>query len=60
VSDGNIYIYIYYFGTVIIIIIIIIIFFVTAAQCGLWPPRVTRFLDQTQRRATVGRTLPDE
>jgi hypothetical protein len=28
----------------------------SAAQRGLWPPRFTRFLDHTQRRATVGRT----
>jgi hypothetical protein len=27
-----------------------------AAQRGLWPPRNKRFLDHTQRRATVGRT----
>jgi hypothetical protein len=26
------------------------------AQRGLWPPRYTRFLDHTQRRATVSRT----
>jgi hypothetical protein len=28
----------------------------SAAQCGLRPPRTTRFRDHTQRRATVGRT----
>jgi hypothetical protein len=32
----------------------------STAQCGLWPPRITRFLDHTQRRATVGRTPLDE
>jgi hypothetical protein len=32
----------------------------SAAQRGLWPPRFTRFLDHTQRRATVGRTALDE
>jgi hypothetical protein len=37
-------------------IIIIIIFSVTAAQRGLWHPGHTRILDNTQRRATVGRT----
>jgi hypothetical protein len=31
-----------------------------AAQRGLWPPRIMRFLDHTQRRATVGRTPLDE
>jgi hypothetical protein len=31
-----------------------------AAQRGLWPPRITRFLDHTQRRATVGRTPLEE
>jgi hypothetical protein len=36
--------------------IICIIFSGSAAQCGLWPPRHTKFLDHTQRRATVGRT----
>jgi hypothetical protein len=40
--------------------IIIIIFSGFAAQRGLWPPRFTRFLDHTQRRATVGRTPLDE
>jgi hypothetical protein len=34
-----------------------IIFSGFAAQRGLWPPRITRFLDHTQRRATVGRTV---
>jgi hypothetical protein len=29
-------------------------------NCGLWPPRYMRFLDHTQRRATVGRTPLDE
>jgi hypothetical protein len=28
----------------------------SAAQRGLWPPRHTRFLDHTQRRAIFGRT----
>jgi hypothetical protein len=37
-----------------------IIFSGSAAQRGLWPPRHTRFLDHTQRRATVGRTPLDE
>jgi hypothetical protein len=37
-------------------IIIIIIFSSSTAKRGLWPPRHTRFLDHTQRRATVGRT----
>jgi hypothetical protein len=32
----------------------------SAAQHGLWPPRHTRFLDHTQRRATAGRTPLDE
>jgi hypothetical protein len=40
--------------------IIIIIFSGSAAQRGLWPPRITRFLVHTQRRATVGRTPLDE
>jgi hypothetical protein len=49
----------------IIIIIIIIIITTTiisgfAAQRGLWPPRITRFFEHTQRRATVGRTPLDE
>jgi hypothetical protein len=44
----------------IMIIIIIIIFSGSAAQRGLWPPRHTRFLDHTQRRATLGRTSLDE
>jgi hypothetical protein len=39
---------------------IIIIFSGIAAQRGLWSPRHTRFLDHTQRRATVGRTPLDE
>jgi hypothetical protein len=39
---------------------ITIIFFGSAAQRGLWPPRHTRFLDHTQRRATVGRTPLEE
>jgi hypothetical protein len=33
--------------------------FGSAAQCGLWPPRTTRFCDHT-RRTTVGRTPLDE
>jgi hypothetical protein len=37
------------------IIIIIIIFSGSAVQRELWPPRHTRFLDHTQRRATVSR-----
>jgi hypothetical protein len=45
---------------IIIIIIIIIIISGTAAQRGLWPPRHTKFLDHTQRRATVCRALLDE
>jgi hypothetical protein len=32
----------------------------SAAQRGPWPPRNTRFLDHTQRHATVGRTPLDE
>jgi hypothetical protein len=32
----------------------------SAARRGLWPPRFMRFLDHTQRRATVGRTSLDE
>jgi hypothetical protein len=43
-----------------VIIIIIIIISGSAAQRGLWPSRVTRFLDLTQRRATVGLTPLDE
>jgi hypothetical protein len=36
-------------------------FFCLALQpSGLWPPRHKRFLDHTQRRATVGRTPLDE
>jgi hypothetical protein len=31
----------------------------SAAQCRLWPPHITRFLDHT-RRATVGRTPLDK
>jgi hypothetical protein len=38
----------------------IIIFSESTAQRGLWPPRFTRFLDHTQRRAIVGRTPLDE
>jgi hypothetical protein len=34
-------------------IIIIIVISGSAAQRGLWPPRITRFLDHTQRRAKV-------
>jgi hypothetical protein len=45
---------------IIIIIIIIIIFSDSAAQRGLCSPRITRFLDHTQRRPTVGRTPLDE
>jgi hypothetical protein len=41
-------------------IILFIIFCGSAAQRGLCPPRITRFLDHTQRRATVGRTPLDE
>jgi hypothetical protein len=36
------------------------IFSSSAAQRGLWPPRFTRFLHHTQRRATFGRTPLDE
>jgi hypothetical protein len=32
----------------------------SATQRRLWPPRLTRFLDHTQRSATVGRTPLDE
>jgi hypothetical protein len=32
----------------------------SAAQRGLWFPRITRFLDHTQRLSTVGRTSLDE
>jgi hypothetical protein len=32
----------------------------SAAQRGVWPPRITRFLDHTQRRATVSRTPLDK
>jgi hypothetical protein len=42
------------------IIIIIIYFSGSAAQGGLWPPRITRFLDHTQRLSTVGRTPLNE
>jgi hypothetical protein len=45
---------------VIIIIINIIIISDTAAQLRLRPPRITRFLHYTKRRATVGRTSLDE
>jgi hypothetical protein len=45
---------------IIIIIIIIIIFSGSAAQRGLWPPRITRYHDHTQRRVAVGRTPLDE
>jgi hypothetical protein len=41
-------------------IYLFIVFSGSAAQRGLWPPRFTRFLDNTQRRATVGRTPLDE
>jgi hypothetical protein len=44
---------------IIIIIIIIIIISGTAAQRGLWP-HITRYLDHTKRRATIGRTTLDE
>jgi hypothetical protein len=37
-----------------------VVFSGSAAQPGLWPLRHTRFLDHTQRRATVGRTPLDE
>jgi hypothetical protein len=40
--------------------IIIIIFSGSAAHRGLSPPHITRFLDHTQRSATVGRTPLDE
>jgi hypothetical protein len=48
---------------IIIIIIIIILFYFfsdSAAQRGLWPPRIARFRGHKQRRATVGRTHLDE
>jgi hypothetical protein len=32
----------------------------SAAQRGLWPPRIRRFLDHAQRRATVGKSPLDE
>jgi hypothetical protein len=56
---------VYYYIIIIIIIIIISsssssIFSGCAAQRGLWAPRITRFLDHIQRRATVGRTPLDE
>jgi hypothetical protein len=38
----------------------VIIFSGSAAQRGLWHPRIKRFLDHTQRRATFGRTRLDE
>jgi hypothetical protein len=41
---------------ILYIIIIIIIFSGSAAQRRLWPPRHTRFLYHTQRRAKVART----
>jgi hypothetical protein len=44
----------------IIIIIVIIIISGSAAQLGLWPRRNKRFLDNTQRHTTVGRTPLDE
>jgi hypothetical protein len=44
----------------IIIIIIIITLSSFAAQRGLWPPRITRFLDITQWRTTVVRIPLDE
>jgi hypothetical protein len=47
------YYYYYYY-------LLFIIFFGCASHRGLWPPRFTRFLDHTQRRATVGRTPLDE
>jgi hypothetical protein len=37
-----------------------VILVLRAAQRGLWPPVTTRFVDHTQRRATVGRTPLDE
>jgi hypothetical protein len=36
---------------------LLFIFSGSTAQHRLWPPRHTRFLDHTQRRAKVGRTL---
>jgi hypothetical protein len=44
------------FSSYLYIIIIITIISGTAAQRGLWLPRHTRFLDHTQRRATVSST----
>jgi hypothetical protein len=32
----------------------------SAAQRGLWPTRITKFLDHTKRRARVGRTPLDK
>jgi hypothetical protein len=49
-----------YTGQPVLLHLLRIIFSGSAAQRGLWPPRFTRFLDQTQRRATVVRTLLDE
>jgi hypothetical protein len=51
-----------YISVIILIISIIIIIIITgfAAQRGLWSPRFTKFLDHTQRRATVGRSPLDE
>jgi hypothetical protein len=37
-----------------------IIFSGLAAQRGLWPPHITKFLHHTQRRASVGRSPLDE
>jgi hypothetical protein len=42
------------------ILLLFMIFSGSAAQRGLWLPGTTRFLDHTQRRATVGRTPLDE
>ena len=39
---------------------IIFFFFGAATQRGSWPPHSWGFLDHTQRRTTVGRTLLDE
>jgi hypothetical protein len=44
----------------IIYLYIYIILSGSAAQRGLCPPRFTRILDHTQRRATVDRTPLDE
>jgi hypothetical protein len=44
----------------IYVLLLFIIISGSAAQRGLWPPHFTRFLDHTQRHATVGRNPLDE